>query len=236
MLWRKSPVPQSEQVSVVALAKELHVDPPRVQALIDRGYLRVMFPGMTVESTLVARPLPAAFAWLQSMFAPLRMRPMYPVAEVARLLGQPVKDLRGFCVHYNLPLHDDPIFGELISLATVHKVLDAIHSDRLQVRFDSQAMLFAMAKRYKLPGLSQRRSFSYQLEKEISRLCHVQEPDRTIRAAALYHAYMGAKNIKDCLLKYHGLVREMAPRERRAVRNLEKMLKIDIEPDHLPSA
>ena len=205
-LHRSSPIPLSDQITGLQLAHDLGTHVSRVQALLNHGYLRVLTKAETVEETVVARPAPAAFAWLKQMFMPLRMRPMLPVDEVSGLLKLLPSELRAWCLEFDIALQIDPVFGELISLSNFYLVMTRLQEDRSgHVRFDSQRMLtqFLYWRGLPRPKHTHMTKYSKQLEMEIKRILAMQEPERSIRATNFYLAYIEARNAADCMTKFY---------------------------------
>lgn len=212
-LHRKSPVPSPDQITVKQLATELsggNID--RIQPLIDHGYLRIMVPGDSLATTIVARPMPAALTWLKTLFAPLRMRPFLPVDDVAKVLKIASSTIRSFIVHYNIPIYDDPAFGELMTITGMRAVQMGIYAERHKPRFDRQAMMQFVLKQYGIPSNRVTHSYSMVLDAEIRRVCAMKEPGRTVRAVALWTAWRDAKTIGECLKTYRTTLRERSVR------------------------
>ena len=220
LLHRKSPVPPPDQISVKQLAGELGILPSRVQPLIDHGYLRVMAAGYSADTTIVARPLPAALAWLKSLFAPLRMRPMLPVEDVAEMLNLTPAELRSFVVHYNIPLWDDPVFGELMTINGLRAVQRGIYAERRSTRYDRQTLLEFLCKQSGITWNLTNFSYSMQLDTEIRRICKMPEPGRTVRAVALWTAWRDAQTVTECLTKYRATMKAQEPPKKSAWRKL----------------
>lgn len=206
-LRRKPPVPQSEYVSVSDLAVSLGIDSERLRPLIEKHYLTILEPHEYLQDCLVARPRPAALAWLKTMFQPLMMRPLLPTEMAAELLDMTVNDFRRLCLAYNAPLHDDPGFGELMTLSDFWTVFRRVHASRSTCRFDRQAMLM-LTRVLRPQTISRFRAdqpvlpYSVILERELERIAQMPEPTRTVRAVALYNAYQDARTVKDCIAKY----------------------------------
>jgi len=194
----------TSEISLHDLAAELGVSLDRLQPLLDHQYLRF------TRQNFVVRPKPAAIAWLRTMFQPLTMRPWLSSQMVADLTGVRIGELQTLCLMYDVPLQSDPVFGELMSIASFHRFFNCLHHYRDPSRFDRQALLRVLmeAISYKddqemaIPKLP----FSRRLDHEIRRIARLDEPDRTFRATALLEAYRDAKGVADAFTRYKGLV------------------------------
>jgi len=180
----------NQQISLPELAKELRVRPERLKPLFEHGYLR------TGEGFTVIKPPPAAMSWLRTMFTPIMMRPFLPTQMAADLIGCAIKDLRSLCLLYNIPLHQDAVFGELISVNGFHKFFEALHHFREPSRFDRQALLgMLLTARPDYRRAPKALRFSRRLDREIARIAKLKEPDRTERALALWESISDAKTV-----------------------------------------
>lgn len=222
--WRKSPVPSSELISISALSRELLCKPDRIQALIDNDYIRVMRPGFTPDSTIVARPEKAALNWLRTMLAPIEMRPFLPTFYVARALRMQISTLRAFYIHFNLPMSNDPVFGEVVSPKSVTILIQKIADDGKVKRFDRQAFVDFFISAYTKNPIKLR-NYSVIIEREIVRICKMREPDRSIRAANFMAAYKDARTLAVTMDGYAQRMR--APTLDRRIENLRKAIEED---------
>jgi hypothetical protein len=175
-----------------------------------------MAAGYSPDTTIVARPLPAAMAWLTSLFAPLRMRPMFPVEDVAVMLDVSVAQVRSFIIHYNIRLWDDPVFGELINISGLRALQKNLYGERYIFRYDRQSLIIFMCKQAGIPYNPQR-SYSKKLDAEIRRICKMPEPNRTIRATALWTAWRDATTFTACMEQYRDAMRKEKGRERQQI-------------------
>lgn len=192
----------TEAVTPEVLAAELEVEPIRLFPLIERGYLKVE----TVTPVTVVRPQPAAMEWLKGMFLPLPMRPFLPSAMAAELTGVTLKDFRGLCVAYNVPLQDDPAFGELMSIAAFHRFFEALHHFREPSRFDRAALLTMLLTAMPVGKRTPKSlPFDKRLDAEIRRIAKLLEPDKTEQALLLWESYSDAKVIADVAAQDEGL-------------------------------
>lgn len=180
----------TETISLEDLASELEVSPERLKPLIDHEYLKVTGP------SAVLKPPPPAMAWLRAMMMPLPLRPFLPSQMAADLTGCAIKDLRSLCILYNIPLQADPVFGELMSVSAFHRFFESLHHFREPSRFDRQALLgMLMAAVPEQKRAVKKLTFIRRLEKEISRISRLKEPERTERALDMWEAYSEAKTV-----------------------------------------
>src|ERR1700728_1213370 len=210
-LLRPSPVPANDQITLEQLSRELHTDVRRLYSVIAAGYLRALRLTDDPDTTIVARPYPAALEWLTGMMAPLRLRPMLPLEGVALVIGMKVKDVRLMALHYGIPLSLDPLFGELISTTGYNRLLRAQYELRNPMRTDRQAMLetfVRMNRNVKDYSKAKRLPYSKRLEREIVNICKMPEPNRSLRATALWAAYKEASTVAECINAYQGKLRE----------------------------
>ena len=196
-------------IALPDLAASLGIDASRLTPLIERQYLKVMSPGV------VQQPPPAAMEWLRTMFMPLSTRPFLNTLMVCDLLGCDVRDFRRLCLVHDIPLQDDPVFGELMSLAAFHRFFTALYHFRDPSRFDRQAMLVMLHAAYAGPDKAMRMlPFDRRLEMEIRRISKLPEPMRLERAMALREAYSEARDVAECLARYdEQQVPSLAPME-----------------------
>lgn len=186
-------------ISLQDLANRLGVEPAsRLLPAIKHGYIKLV----CAEPPTVYEPPPAAIAWLKSMYAPLMLRPMIPAAMVAQIEAIDLPDVRRLCLAYDIPIQDDPVFSELLTLASYHKLHIQLHHYREPSRFDRQAMLVALMQavdpeKYKHDLKPPR--YSKRLEKEIRRIAKMPEPARTEFALRITEAFGDAKSVTDCL-------------------------------------
>jgi hypothetical protein len=228
-LYRKSPVPRADYVTASDLAKELDVDVDRIQSLIDRRYLRVMLAAGTLAETVVARPAKAAMDWLRSMFVPLTLRPLIPTQDIVAALAITEDEFRYMCLVDNIPLQEDPVFGELMSVTAFYVLQQSWLKMRNPMRSDRAALMLMLGiLKGALPaGRLTPLPFSDRIDKEISRIARMDEPDRSLRATDLWIAYNDADTLTDCLNAYFGDERKRKRRERleKRVDVIEKRLE-----------
>lgn len=176
----------------------------RLQPLLDHEYLR------RIAFDAVIRPEPEAMAWLRTMFLPLPLRPCLTSAMVSDIVGCEVSELRALCLMYDIPLQADPVFGELMSISSFHRFINAYHHFKEPTRLDRQGLMemllealpYGEGLERAIPNLK----FSHRLDMEIRRIARLPEPDRTMRAVAFLEAYKDAKNITDAWTRYQALM------------------------------
>lgn len=179
---------------------------PKFRALLDAGILEVVKKDVSIGRTVVKQPTPAKMEWIKQMLKPLNLRPLIRLREVAEMLGLRPIDLRERCSAKNLKFFRDPAYGELLTPQDVGRVLRAgIVDTRVagRWRFDRMSLLqfltgdeWGREMRYKvLP-------YSVYLEREVKRIAKLPEPNRTLRAVALYEAFQDAKSLSKGLHRY----------------------------------
>lgn len=189
----------TETISLENLARELEVAPERLKPLLDHDYLKV------VGASTVVKPPPPAMAWLRTMMMPLPIRPFLPSQMAADLTGCALNDLRSLCVLYNIPLQEDPVFGELMSVSAFHRFFESLHHFREPSRFDRQAWLgMLMTALPEQKRAVKKLTFNRRLEKEISRISRLKEPERTERALDLWEAYSEARTVATSIAATEG--------------------------------
>lgn len=150
-------------------------------------------------------PAAAAMDWLRTMFMPLPMRPFLPASMVCDLLDCDLRDFRRLCVLYDIPLHSDPVFGELMGIAAFHRFFTALYHFRDPARFDRQAMLSMLHNKYSGPDKAiPVLPYERRLDVEIRRIAKLEEPMRFERAMALMEAMEDAKTLADFYARYKG--------------------------------
>lgn len=193
-------------ISLPDLAKDLCVDADRLPPLILEGYLRLAKSGLSLEDTFVERPPAGARDWLRAMFAPVAMRPMLPVRDAAKMLDMTLDDLRKWCIHFNIPISMDAVFGELLSLKGFYQIEHGFYEIRNPLRTDRQALLVRLMRVNKMNATREAylRRYDRRLEEEITRIAKLPEPQRTIQATAFWSAYQDAKIVGDSLGRKKG--------------------------------
>jgi hypothetical protein len=202
-------------VSVAEMATMLRVEADRVPLLVKLGYLRYH----EGDESKIALPKRTSIRWLRLMLLPLPNRPLFTLQEVAKMSeiiparkgggwqGEGIKLIRKLCATYAIPIYADEQFGELMSPDSFIQLLDALFGYREPMRFDRTALVEWMRGlktnrrlRYNLP-------YSKLLESEIGRIVRLNDPERTMRAVALWEAYRDAKLVSTCIAKYKSSVK-----------------------------
>jgi hypothetical protein len=187
-----------ERITLADLAVELNVPARRLLPLISHCYLKTVLRHESLESTIVERPSPEVLDWLKTMFAPLELRPMVPIRDAAALVEKHPKIFRKLCLHYKIPLHDDPVFREIISIESLRKLQLAIYESENPVRIDRQALIVLLAG---LKGFTktEMRPYNARLESEIRRIIKLKEPRRTLMAVDFWKTYIDAEQFVGCM-------------------------------------
>jgi hypothetical protein len=127
------------------------------------------------------------------------------------------------CVTDNIPLQEDPVFGELISVSAFYllqrswlKMLNPTRRDRAALM-----LMLGILKGAEPRGRMKPLPFSERLNREISRIAHMDEPDRSLRATDLWIAYNEADTLTDCLDAYFG-----NEKQRRRKEKLDKRVDV----------
>lgn len=151
------------------------------------------------------------------MFTPLELRPLLPTESVAIMMDMPLPKMRSMCLHYDIPLYEDAVFGELITVNAFHRLLRAQRDPRASLRTDSSALLvmLALAKGMKAPLGREILPYSKRIENEIDHISRMTEPARTLRAISFWKAYRAAKTVAGCLRGYDNDVRSLEARRYR---------------------
>lgn len=215
---KKSCSTGTSSVRLPDLAAELNIPVERLQPLLDHEYLR------RIAFDAVIRPEPEAMAWLRTMFLPLPLRPCLTSAMVSDIVDCTTAELRTLCLMYDIPLQSDPVFGELMSISSFHRFLNAYHHFKEPTRLDRQGLMEMLLEALPygegferaIPNLK----FSQRLDMEIRRIARLPEPDRTMRAVAFLGAYRDAKSITDAWTRYQSLT---SP-EIQGMERLEKLV------------
>lgn len=209
-------------ISLHDLADRLDVPPERLLPAIEHGYIRLI----TSEPPTVYEPPPAAIAWLKTMYAPLMLRPMVPAEMVAQIEAIDLPDVRRLCLAYDIPIQDDVVFGELLTLASFYKLHAQLHTYREPSRFDRQALVVALMQAVdpeKYGRDLKPPPYSKRLEKEIRRIAKMREPARTEFALRLVEAFGDAKSVTDCLATATG----KPAASFREIEKAEKIVAVD---------
>jgi len=216
--------------------------PERVLLLVRLGYLK-FYQG---DETKVVLPPPGAIRWLRLMLLPLPERPLFTLEEVVQLAEiapppgkkgvQGIVLLRKLCAAFSIPIHVDDGFGELMSPISFIRLLDALFGYRDPMRFDRAALMEWMRGMKTGYRLRCHLPYSKLLELEIRRIARLREPERTMRAVALWESYYDAKRVSNCVGQYRVSVRRrMEWLEARLGRLMKKITSQDILPPPFPA-
>lgn len=214
-------------VPLPELAKTLGVDVKRLLPALEAGYLKLV----SAEPPLVYEPPPAAIEWLKLMFQPITLRPFLSTEMVAEIEGMSAYDVRRLLLDYNIPIYSDPVFGELMSIASFSRFHEQMHHHREPARFDRQALLRSMLaaadpeRKQNLPVKAPR--FSQRLEEEITRVSNLPEPHRTDAALRLWESYADARKVSECVAAAWGLTLE----EWKEMKRLRRILEVELPPE-----
>lgn len=188
------PVP----VTLGGLAVALNVTVERLEPLVHGGWLRARSAGKLTSHSWIDAPTEAAMAWLRQWFQPVLEKPMFSRQDMAELLGVSIKEVLTVAAAHNVPVIYDPGLGHMFSVWAARNLLQKVLSGGREdsCRFDRQAILWNL-----LEGDPQRcgrmPKFDEQLEMEIDRVAHLEEPIRTTRSMALIGQFRDAKVIID---------------------------------------
>ena len=202
-LYRKSPVPLSDYITLERLAEELGTEVQRLGPLIQHQYIRIMDAKEEMGDSVAARPTLEVMAWLRTMFLPIELRPYIPLSEAMMVLDATEDDLRYICATDDIPLYDDPVFGELLSVTgflVLRRGIVAMHNP---MRSDRQMLMMILGELHNVRDLGRLKPLPYsaKLEGEIRRIAKMPEPDRSFRASDFWTAYRDAETLVECLEK-----------------------------------
>lgn len=204
----------NETISLLALAKELRVEPNRLPPLIIHSYLKLVESGPTPDECLVEKPPPAAMQWLKGMFAPLKKKPIIPTVDAAAILRISPARLRRYLVHYNISAQADPVFGEVLTIHQLATLYKNLYDTRNPLRTDRQHILTFLTG---FVGVRLTpRKYSDRMCNEINRIAKLDEPLRTAQARALVEAWQDAKSVTDCLKECRAKMIKVHRRENTA--------------------
>jgi hypothetical protein len=218
--------------------------PERVKLIARLGYLK-FHEG---DETKVVLPSASAIRWLRAMLLPLPERPLFTLHEITELLAStPRRARKGsdgavrnlikkLCAAYSIPIHFDEAWGEMLSPTSFIDLLDALHGYRTPARFDRLALIEWMRTINPKRRLRWNLPYSKLLEGEIRRIVRLDEPERTMRAVALWEAYRDAKMISNCLGNYRdSMRRKMEVTENRLAGMMKKLTGVEIHMPAFPS-
>ncbi len=227
------------------MARLLDCPDDRIPLLIDLGLL--------IEHTKegegwrrVYCPSGPTIRWIKAMLLPLPERPLFRVSEVLALtelshgpkrnssspVHRPHQLFHRLCAAYAIPLHVDPRWGELMSPSSLIRFLDALHGYRQPMRFDRAALVTWLRGMQPKSEVKFSLPYSKLIEAEIARIVRLDEPERTVRAVALWESYRDAKMLSQCMGDYRVKVREQMSRVERRLKGM--MRKVTGQKIHLP--
>lgn len=202
-------MPFAETLTVRELAEKLGTTPDMIRLLVREGYSEVVERHISWRRTIVRHPPKHLLRWLTNMFRPIHERPLIQLEELVPILRMKFDDIEKLCKFYGIELQHSQTFGPLISTHGFEMLVLSLPDSRV-VRFDRISILQYIC-REKL-GFQMRRKivpYSMQLEREISRISHLPEPSKTVRASALWEAFKDARTVAAALSQYrHEVYRE----------------------------
>lgn len=211
------------------LAKLLGVDAKRLLPALEYGYLKLV----SADPPLVYEPPPAAIEWLRMMFQPIVMRPFLSSEMVAQLEGVSTNSVRRLCLDYGIPIYSDPVFGELMSIASFYRFHEQMHHQRAPSRFDRQAILAALMHTVRPDEWRidiKAPKFSRRFELEVRRIAGLKEPARTDAALRLWEAYRDGKKVAQCITAARGVKIE----DPKTMTQLRRILEVELPPESSP--
>lgn len=220
-------------INVNDFAQALGVTKAEVNRLVVAGYIKRARPPFKRDAESgelsrargweVVQPSPAAMEWLKGCFQPVKFRPILKLKEVALMAGTKLSEIRKLCLTYGIPIHVDPVFGELLTINEFEQMMDRLHGMQENCRFDRGAFL------YYLRALSTGKRarvrpprFSERVEIEIARILRLKEPARTIRAGVFMNCYWSARGLLRCMEEYEGKSRKKLAEMDRMMRKFGK--------------
>jgi hypothetical protein len=211
----------TDTISVAALAVHWKIPVDKLMPYVEQGYLRQVSTDGTPLGTFVYKPLPEFEDWLRSLLGPLSMRVLMPVSDLCKLLTMKTKIFTNLCFLFKIPLHSDPVFGDMMSAKDYYRFL--VHYDRFRgfIHTDRQTFVSVLARlRGKKIRIWDLARFSQLLEDEIQRISRLDEPQRTVAATALWCNYTEAAKFTAVLPQD----REMKGRSTKLARNIGNKL------------
>jgi hypothetical protein len=200
-------------ISIADLAQLIESPVEKLRPLVEQKYLLVVMAKAEFEQTVVARPGQRALEWLKMMFQPVKMRPFVTLQEVGKLWGVTANHVLKVCRAYRIPVYSDPVFGDLMSLNALKRFARA-----RMVYYKPKGTGRAPLLRYFLSQIEGVRwkdplPYGQRLDREINRIAHLPEPERTIRAMAFYEAFRDARTVMECLRRGREISEEMLKSE-----------------------
>jgi len=185
-------------ISIGNLAQLIEAPVEQLRPLVEHKYLRVLTANNELAQTIVARPGKRATEWLKSMFQPLKTRPFVPLKEAGKLWGITEREVLRYCRLGKIPVHSDPVFGNLISFSALKSLARARGKYYKPKTFDRASLL-----RYYLSEIEGVRwkeppPYSQRLEEEIHRIARLKEPWRTVQSVELLSAFKDVQAVTAC--------------------------------------
>jgi hypothetical protein len=229
-------------ITVQALAEKIGSTVEHVQRLIQYKYLRVVMEKTDPLQTVVSAPNEKGIEWLRMMATPIHQIPLVRLEDVHKMLRPYQGQLRGnvlrnaaykvrqVCLSFNIPIYLDPIYGELITIEGLDKLVHCMRIYRCPVRYDRATMLgFLLNAMPKPSSWGDRKNplkvprYTQRLSLEIHRIMQLEQPERTIQAIALYEAWADARGVQECLTNFKYQGSRTAKRIKRMDKEMERM-------------
>jgi len=242
-------------ITVLALAQYLRIKPEQLRPMVELGYLRTVMAKPDFPSTVVACPKQAGrtsyvdpLEWLRQMFQPIHLRPFISFDHVRLMIEGPrdkrvshspkqqqservIQRLRKLCGAFRLPVYIDPVFGELITIETMHRLTYHMGVFQAPSRKDRAGILSFLLNSLppkdlgKFPKV---KLFTHvqQLNWEIKRIAQLKEPERTIRALALYEAWQDARCVQECIIRLQDSPTKKVHDIRKLDQRMERMHRL----------
>lgn len=183
----------ADSMTVAELAKELRVQPKKLLPLLLKEYVKIVEPNEDLGSVIIERPLPEVLEWLRMIYRSPSLQPTIPVKYAAHALTLAPAVVRRLCEKHGIQVYKDSVFGYLISARAFHSLCRLWAELYQPLRTDLQALVYNLAKLYGHKTSFQPRPFDKRLEDEITRIVHMDEPDRTLAATLFWVNYNKAK-------------------------------------------
>ena len=204
-----APIPQSQYITIQALADRLSATPGKIHALISSGYLR------SLSKTEVALPPASVMDWLKGMVAPIEMRPLITMGELGDLASMTIDDVRKLCVSYSIPISVDPCFGDMVSLSGALAFFKNLSIYSESAHFDRAHLLLWMMGIGKDKLNKSPIPYDQRLEMEIARIAKLREPERTMRAVELLGRFTDAQTLAQSVIAMPNRVGKLEGKLRR---------------------
>jgi hypothetical protein len=184
-----------EPISLRELSLELKCSEDQTRLLAKHGWLTVIREHEMPQLFLVGKPKPAAMTWLRQTTGMIPMIPMIPVRHVAELLA--TRGVKTLLLEHGIQVYVDAALGELITVASFHRLFNLIYPWHLRSRYDRQMLLAVLTGIDAGSGSAfvKPKPYDQKLEDEIRRVARLPQPQRSIRGMEIYDAYKDAKTI-----------------------------------------